>query len=330
MTKSRFSTTALFLIFVGLFLTGVSSVLADENNSDVGTSAFNFLKIEVAARPIAMGGAYTGVADDESSLFYNPAGLASLNGRHLIFGYHNYVFDMQAGFLGYIHPLGAKQKVAVFADYLNYGDFIRADNEGVPEGTFSGSDILFGVGYARVINDDFSVGGNVKLIYEKIDEYSASGFAVDLGGKYILPDRRTSVGLAIMNLGAQFSNFIETSEKDKLPLLFRAGVSNRPKGLPVLVAADVIYPTDNDIYVALGLEYLEVKPLFLRVGWTSFGENYKTGSSKDDFAGFSAGFGIDVSDFLSFSRMQISYALTPQAELGTSHRVTLSGGFDPL
>jgi len=330
MARAYYPRLALILVVGALLLSLPQFGHADENNSDVGTSAFNFLKIEVAARPIAMGGAFTGVADDESSLFYNPAGLATLSGRRLIFGYHNYIFDMQAGFLGYIHPIGAKQTVSVFADYLNYGEFVRADDAGVPDGTFSGSDILFGVGYSRAITDDISVGGDVKLIYEKIDEYSSSGFAVDVGGKYVLPDRRTSFGLSIMNLGTQFSTFIEGAEKDQLPLLIRAGASSRLEGLPLLVAADVIYPTDNDFYFAFGLEYLEVKPLFLRIGWTSFGENYKTGSSKDNLSGFSAGFGVDVSDFLSFHRMQISYALTPQAELGTSHRVTLSGGFDPL
>ena len=40
-----------------------------------GTAGFQFLKLGVGARPVAMGSAYTAVADDANALFWNPAGL---------------------------------------------------------------------------------------------------------------------------------------------------------------------------------------------------------------------------------------------------------------
>ena len=43
--------------------------------SKVGTVAAPFLKISVG-RPTGMGDAFTGIADDASAMFYNPAGLA--------------------------------------------------------------------------------------------------------------------------------------------------------------------------------------------------------------------------------------------------------------
>ncbi|MCK7521899.1 MAG: hypothetical protein MZV64_31575 [Ignavibacteriales bacterium] len=43
-----------------------------------GISAFQFLKIGVGARGVAMGEAYVAVANDASSLFWNPAGLAQM------------------------------------------------------------------------------------------------------------------------------------------------------------------------------------------------------------------------------------------------------------
>lgn len=309
---------------VGLaVLTLALTAAAGEDNSNVGTRAFNFLKIEVAARPVAMGGAFTGIADDEASMYYNPAGMASFEDKRFIFGYHNNIFDMQSGFVGYIHPLDYRgdKALAVYLDYLNYGDFIRTDNLGNEEGTFSGSDILFAAGYAMKLNEFLQLGGMVKIIYEKIDVYSSHGFAVDLGARYTLYDERTTFGLMVQNLGAQLSGFTDEAEKDPLPLRLRAGVSHLPRGLPARLAVDAIVPTDNDIYVAIGAEIVELKPLFLRVGWTSFGSNFKTGASSDDIGGFSAGFGVE------YNRFQISYAISPQADLGTSHRVTLSGGF---
>jgi len=126
----------------------------------------------------------------------------------------------------------------------------------------------------------------------------------------------------IQNLGVQLSNFTSTADKDPLPLRFRAGGAVLPKGLPVRLVGDVVLPADNDVYLAIGMEVVEVKPLYIRLGWSSFGSNYKTGASGDDIAGFTAGFGVE------YNKMHFSYAITPQAELGTSHRITLTGSFN--
>ena len=288
------SNKMVFPVIIVLCLVG--TVWADENNPRAGTRAFNFLKIEVTARPVSMGGAFTGLADDESALYYNPAGVAVLEGKHYILAYQNNVFDMQSGFIGYIHPLGYNKKASIYLNYLNYGDFIRTDELGNEEGTFSGSDLVFGFGYAMNLENDLQVGATLKLIYEKIDIYSAHGFALDLGLRKSLNYGRASVGVMIQNLGVQMSNFTKSG--------------------------DIVLPTDNDAYVAIGMELVEVKPLYLRLGWSSFGSNYKTGASGDDLSGFTAGFGVE------YNNMHFSYAITPQAELGTSHRITLTGSFN--
>ncbi len=314
------SNKMVFPVIIVLCLVG--TVWADENNPRAGTRAFNFLKIEVTARPVSMGGAFTGLADDESALYYNPAGVAVLEGKHYILAYQNNVFDMQSGFIGYIHPLGYNKKASIYLNYLNYGDFIRTDELGNEEGTFSGSDLVFGFGYAMNLENDLQVGATLKLIYEKIDIYSAHGFALDLGLRKSLNYGRASVGVMIQNLGVQMSNFTKSGDKDPLPLRFRAGGAVLPRGLPVNLAGDIVLPTDNDAYVAIGMELVEVKPLYLRLGWSSFGSNYKTGASGDDLSGFTAGFGVE------YNNMHFSYAITPQAELGTSHRITLTGSFN--
>lgn len=322
-TTTKCRKILIWLAVFGLGI-GMQQVWADENNSNVGTSVFNFLKIDLGARPQAMAGAYTAAGDDESAMYYNPAGVTELEGRHFIAGYHNYVFDMQSGFLGYMHPLKNQQFLFAYINYLNYGEFTRADDAGVADGTFSGGDMLLALGYARPVGRQFSVGMAGKLIYEKIDVFSATAVAFDLGARYERDRGRTVFGIAIQNLGFQTGSFIDGGDKDPLPLRFRAGAAHRPKGLPLLIALDGVLPRDNDIYASIGVEYLEIKPLFLRVGWSSFGENLKTDSSKDNLAGFSFGFGVD------YKKINFAYALSPQAELGTSHRLTISGGFDTL
>jgi hypothetical protein len=95
----------LFLIIalgiVSVFSTP-SRALADEFNDKVGTRAYSFLKRSVGARASALGGAFTGMADDESALYYNPAGLRSLHGKHVMFSYQNFIAGINAGFLSYV------------------------------------------------------------------------------------------------------------------------------------------------------------------------------------------------------------------------------------
>ena len=47
-----------------------------ETISKVGTSVAQFLKLGVSARTIGMGGAFVAVANDVSTIYDNPAGLA--------------------------------------------------------------------------------------------------------------------------------------------------------------------------------------------------------------------------------------------------------------
>ncbi|MBN1211436.1 MAG: PorV/PorQ family protein [candidate division Zixibacteria bacterium] len=316
-SKISYLLTALALILCIL----VTSAAAKDINTRVGTSSFSFLKINVGARAVGMGGAFTGLADDESALYYNPSGIASLEGRRFIAGYHNYFVDLQSGFVGYIQQLSERQFIAGYINYLNYGDFIKTDELGNvdPNGTFGGGDLLMAATFAVKYNDQFMFGVSGKFIYEKLESYSATGAALDLGGKYTSDRGRYQAGVAIQNLGFQFSALGE--EKNDLPLTVRGGLAVKPKEIPVMFTGDLIIPIDNNPIYAIGGEYLDFKPFYIRMGWNSFGSNYRTADSDDKWAGMSFGVGFDHKE------LHLSYAFSPGAELGESHRITLTGGF---
>jgi hypothetical protein len=296
----------------------VFSIHALAANSKAGTSAFSFLKINIGARSCAMGGAFTGLADDISTLYYNPAGIGFMEGKSYIFEYHNYFEDLQSGFAGYVRPIMKDKMLGISIDYLNYGEFVKTDKSGNNIGTFGGSDLVLSGTLAGKINEQYAVGGTLKFIYEKLESFSATGAAVDLGFKYSSDRARYTAGFAIQNLGFQFSGL--GNEKQKLPLTFRLGGSAYPRGLPFRLSSDLILPVDNDIDIAVGGEYLKAKPLYIRIGWNSFGSNFRAEGSNDKWAGFSLGFGFDI------KKMQLSYSYSPGADLGESHRITLVGG----
>ena len=56
-----------------------------------GLSAATFLSIEVGPRSKAMGGAFVGVADDVSAIYWNPACLAKLPYNSLMFSHNEWI-----------------------------------------------------------------------------------------------------------------------------------------------------------------------------------------------------------------------------------------------
>src|SRR5450755_104165 len=74
------------LLFAFMWAAWPSMVLGSS-----GTSGGDILSIPVGARAIAMGEAYTAQADDVSSLYWNPAGLAILNQSQASFMYNQFL-----------------------------------------------------------------------------------------------------------------------------------------------------------------------------------------------------------------------------------------------
>ncbi|MGE5693069.1 MAG: PorV/PorQ family protein [Candidatus Zixiibacteriota bacterium] len=300
-------------ILLPLFLSG--SAYGASNNENVGTKVYPFLKNGIGARPLAMGGAFTGLADDESALYYNPAGVAGIRSKAFAASYVNYFGDVNAGYLGFLYPLGENQTAGAALNYFNYGEFVGLDSAGNSIGNFTPGDLAFQLSYARKFPKGFSLGVSGKIIYEKLQDYSSSALAFDLGALYHFPNERGRVGLAVQHLGFQISSFWD-APREHLPTVVKVGGSIYPVGLPMNVTLDVGFPTDNDLFISAGLEYLKLTPVFVRAGYSSFGQNYKAGleSGKDNLAGFSGGVGVIVQKF------HVDYAFLPYSTLGSAHR----------
>ncbi len=287
-------------------------------NSKVGTTAYGFLKIDVGARSTAMGGAFVGLSDDATALYFNPAGLIQMETKRFFTTYNNYITDIQSGFLGYVHPYSENIKLGASICYFNYGSFTKTDDLGTNRGTFGASDFALAISLAKGMNTQFSLGATGKFIYERIDGYSSDALALDLGILYISRDTRTRIGGVGQNIGTQLKGHTK-SHKDPLPTSVKLGMSHRMRELPLTIALDAAKPFDNDIFFNLGGEFTAFKPLYLRFGWSSFGKNFKTDSDKDNLAGFAAGFGV------TWKVYRFDYAYSSYADLGGVHKISVSG-----
>ncbi|MDD5491175.1 MAG: PorV/PorQ family protein [bacterium] len=284
-------------------------------SSKVGTSGAQFLKVGVGSRATAMGGVFTGVADDVSAMYWNPGGLGGLKKTEVLYTYNKWFQDITHQFLGAAVPT----KVGVFGfgvTLLGMDDLEKrtADVE-TAEGTFKAQDMAFGVSYGKAITESLMLGGNLKMLSSKIDDESASGLAVDLGALMKTGVQGLNVGFAVTNLGGKYK-FID--EGDPLPMMIKLGAGYKVLNDALTLAADVIYPNDNDVLFGAGVEYAikfgESGALALRTG-------YKTGVDTGGLSGLGAGIGINYQMF------GFDFAWTPYGDLGDAMRGSLSVKF---
>ncbi len=262
-----------------------------------GTTAANFLKIGVGARATAMGGAFTALADDGTSLYWNPAGLAQIKGGELSATYNLWFEDIRQGYLGIGFPsLGGTLGLA--ANYVDMGTFEGRDEAGNLTGDFTASDLELMVGYAKKIFPTLSLGFGAGIVQDTIDKDKESAFLANVG---LLTEvsKLLFLGFAVQNLGSQLGS-------DPLPLTLRGGLALRLD--PFAVALDVVKPTDDDTYFCAGAEWWIGGLAALRAGYKS---------NQDIGSGLTVGVGFNL------ATVELDYAYVDYGDLGNTHRISL-------
>ena len=303
------------LIVVIVFATNIT--IAQQQNT------YDFLNLNVDARSSAMAGSFVSVDNDVNTIFYNPAGLASLNGKQASVGFFKYLLDINSGSASYSQKYKDIGYFGAGIRYVNYGAFDKIDENFQNVGTFGASDLALSLGYANKYKEDLKYGANVKLIYSTIDEYSSFGLAVDLGALYSFPEQKLNFGASILNLGAQLKKYNTTGES--LPLDIRVGMTKTLEHLPLTVnigfaklanTYDKFFERFKNIIV--GGEFVLNDYVLLRVGYNNTErQNFKTGSTLG-IGGFSAGLGIIFSD-----KYKLDYAFNSLGNIGSAHRFNI-------
>lgn len=279
-------------------------------HSSAGTTGANFLKIGVGSRAVGMGSAYTGIADDVSAMYWNPAGLSKIKQRQITGMYNSWLEDVTHQYLGYAGPLRKKSVFGIGITYLNVGDITKTDVSGNANlGTFNSRDIALGLSYARIVTTRISIGLTAKYISQELEEESASGYACDIG-TLIKIRNNLDMGIVVQNMGSSMK-FV--SESDELPLNVKAGFGYKPVS-SVLVGLDVSVPNDDDTYISTGVEYnfmfqnISIAP---RVGY----------NSQADLGGAHAGIGFN------FANLDFDFAYAGFGELGDTYQVSFTVKF---
>ncbi|MBT8382621.1 MAG: PorV/PorQ family protein, partial [Ignavibacteria bacterium] len=171
-----------------------------------GTTGAEQLLIPVGARGIATGGSFLANVTGLESIYYNPAGLDVYPQTEAMFSYVNYLADINISYFAIGTSLGDFGSIGLDLKSLDFGD-IPITNEQFPDGTgdtYSPGFLTIGFTYSKVLTDRISIGTNLKLISESIQNTSATAFAVDAGVQYRFSEA-LMIGAAVKNIGTNMS-----------------------------------------------------------------------------------------------------------------------------
>jgi len=295
------------------FMSGVS--YAWMSKSDAGTCGAQFLKIGIGAKPMGMAGAASAVTD-VSGLYWNPAGVASLEKREVLVQHTQWFEDTSIEFLGAAIPVGGKV-FGLSMTYLAIDNFEeRKDDTAEPIGKFNASDSAVGLTYSGKIGA-LDSGLTLKAIKSKIKDTSSNvALAADIG--FIKKGMSVSGNPASMSLVLKdFGTKVKfDTQQDPLPSVVKLGMAVE-FGKSLNVAADLNLPRDNEVNLNVGLEYLlpvEAVRFPLRIG-------YKTLNDFETIDGFSAGFGIGLGSY------NLDFAWVPYGDFSDTYRISIAGKF---
>jgi long-subunit fatty acid transport protein len=327
---------------VNLFLLSLLNYCFAQDVSYRGTSAANFLKINLSAKSVGMAESDITYAEDASCLFYNPGGISRIDGPSVSFSYVEWLVQTSLGYCAVTLPVGFGT-AGLDVSYFSSGNIEETTLE-MQDGTgrfVTVNDVAIGLSLARNLTDRFSVGLKVKYIHENLADVSASAVAVDIGSIFETSFlNNLKLGIALSNFGSSMeftgddllvTNVVPNSPTNKeisavlqtnewsIPLFFKIGCSTAvisTEGFKMLVAYCLTDSRDYGARHNVGSEIELMDVIRIRGGYRF---NY-------DETTFSIGAGVKVFAS-SMGTMFFDYAFTNFGVLDGVNQFSLSVNF---
>ncbi len=322
--KSNLFSLSVILLVLSALMSGLSA------QDKLAQSGFQFLSVGQDARAAGMGEAFTTVEGTPNALFYNPAGIASINNLvDIRANYFEFIADIKyTSFTIASSPWGEQYGVfGLSIQAVNYGEvqgtMVWANPDGyVDTEILEPSTMAIGLGYGKALSDRFVVGGQIRYVAQSLGKSVIPGegtkrnvadvLSFDFGTIYRTGFKSLAFGMSVRN----FSQEIKYEQESfQLPLTFKIGVSidaldfadMNPENHSLLVVFDAAHPRSYPEYINLGLEYMFQQSIALRFGYISNQNEYD----------FTLGFGLQQFGF------KIDYAYQDFGVFSSLHRFSL-------
>tara|TARA_B100000959_G_scaffold3829_1_gene4154 strand:+ start:342 stop:1286 length:945 start_codon:yes stop_codon:yes gene_type:complete len=268
MLLGKLSKTISIFCFIGTIIIG------QDDFKRVGKSGFGFLKISPSARAAGMGDAFTAIADDVTTIFYNPAGLTNLNQFVFNFNHTDWIVNSSIISGAIAKPFGRNGAIGFSIVKFDTEDFEETTVLD-PEGTgrmIDAGDLALAIAYAIKLTDNLSFGFKTQYLEEKIDIDKATAITADFSTYYKTGFRDLTLAMIMKNFGPEAKYL---SDKFKLPLYFNVNTAMSiigSKGSPFqwVVSMESAFATDYRDRYHLGTEMWIADMIALRGGYKFF------------------------------------------------------------
>jgi outer membrane protein OmpA-like peptidoglycan-associated protein len=307
------SVKALKLIPLAFVLSLASSSHADTVITAAPQLAAPLYTLGGTARATAMGSAFAGVADDASSLYYNPAGLGWIDGFELGLHHNSWLVGSNRESLLLGSPITSGGALAASFSYMDWGSFDVRDNNGNLTGSYTDRDLEASLGWGERLSGSgptgLSLGLSLRGLKQRIYQDGALGISGDLGALWA-PTRLLRLGLSYTHLGSSLASSNQASNINVAASLYRYALSKEADFS--LAAATALEPSGIS-RIQLGGEGWLYDTLALRAGYVvSLADNQLGGLS-----GLTAGAGFKRGDF------ELDYSFLPYGDLGNAQWISL-------
>lgn len=269
--------------------------LFSQNGGDPGA----FLRRDVGSRALALGGAFTSVANDASAMYWNPAGLSETKNIELLGMYSLLPFDRQHFFTSAV--VNFSDLFSMGASWIRYNvnNIDGRDMSGNQTEKFSDDENCFSLAVNKKFGS-ISFGATGKYFYHSMYYSSADGMSCDFG-LLIFLYKGINFGFVLQDNFGKLN--WKNGFKEELPVIMRGGISYQSDFVPVLVSIEVQkkyrqwespgYFWKAGFYKA-GIEYKIIEYFGIRAGYNgynpTFGGFIKVNSSRNfitqlDYAG---------------------------------------------
>lgn len=278
------------------------NVLYASDFSKVATVSAQFLKIEVGARALAMGGSFGAIANDASALYWNPAGISQINAYQATFTHTQWIANINHGFAGIVIPLDESSAAGFSATYLTMDDWEQTTTN-QPRGTgimVGAQDLAFAATYSRALTGYIWVGITAKMINQSIWNEDATAYAIDVGLMLDSGINGIKVAMIMTNFGTDMKldgrDLIKPVDQNPNSLInpdTEAKLSTEAWPLPtnlrlsitadifgkseesflqnldsrLTTVVDVTHPNDNPEHYNIGMEYAYNEQFLGRIGY---------------------------------------------------------------
>lgn len=199
-------------LFLILVLTTILSLvnIPSHATTNVGTAGAQFLKIGPGARVDSLGGAFSAIANDVTTIYWNPAGLSQLEKLSFSDTHTIWFADVRYNYLACAIPIEQVGTLGASVTFLNVPN-TEITTLAQPDGTglwYSAWDTAVSLAYARQLYHEesganLSIGINTKYIHQQIHRESANGVAIDVGTLYHTGWRSLRIGMSFSNFGPE-------------------------------------------------------------------------------------------------------------------------------